>query len=155
MAFDRDRLPDPESYYKSQGLRLKGPPGAHWKTTECLEHGGSDSMRINTASGGFCCMACDAKGGDVLAYHMRITGKDFASAARELGAWIDDGKPQRPQRPTSLPPWAALEVLNMEALIVAIEACRVAKGHIPDEADKARLLLCAHRIGRIAREFQP
>ena len=42
----------------------------------------------------------------------------------------------------------------MESLIVAIEACRVAKGHIPDEADKARLLLCANRINRIAEEYR-
>ncbi len=154
MAFDRDRLPDPASYYEAQGLHLKGPARAKWKTTACQFHGGSDSMRINTETGGFCCMACDAKGGDVLAYHIQATGKDFASAARELGAWIDDGKPQRPQRPTTLPPRAALEVLNMEALIVAIEAARIVRGHIPDEADKARLLLCANRINRIAREFQ-
>jgi len=154
MGFDRDRLPDPASYYESQGLHLKGPARAKWKTTACLEHGGSDSLRVHTVTGGQCCMACGVKGGDVLAYHMRITGKDFASAARELGAWIDDGKPQRPQRPTSLPPRAALEVLNMEALIVAIEAARIVRGHIPDEADKARLLLCANRINRIAREFQ-
>jgi len=154
MGFDRDRLPDPASYYESQGLHLKGPPRSKWRTTACQFHGGSDSMRINTESGGFCCMACDARGGDVLSYHMQATGQDFATAARDLGAWIDDGKPQRPQRPTSLPPRAALEVLRMETLIVAIEAGRMAKGHVPTEADKARLLLCANRINRIAEEYR-
>ena len=154
MAFDRDHLPDPASYYEAQGLHLKGPPRAKWKTTACQFHGGSDSMRINTETGGFCCMACGAKGGDVLAYHIQASGKDFASAARDLGAWTDDGKPQRPQRPTTLAPRAALEVLRMETLIVAIEAARMVRGHIPDEGDKARLLLCANRINRIAGEFQ-
>jgi hypothetical protein len=32
-------------------------------------------------------MACDARGGDVLDFHMRRTGKSFVASAIELGAW--------------------------------------------------------------------
>ena len=69
--FDRSQLPDPANYFKSEGLRLKGARHANWKTTECRFHGGSDSMRVNVATGAFRCMNCQASGGDVLAYHMQ------------------------------------------------------------------------------------
>ncbi len=49
MSFDRERMPDPVSYFEGEGLKLSGP--GKWKTTGCTFHGGSDSMRINVASG--------------------------------------------------------------------------------------------------------
>jgi DNA primase len=64
-------------------LVLKGP--AKWKTTECIFHDGSDSMRINSESGGWVCMACGEKGRDVLAFYMRRHGVDFVSGAKALG----------------------------------------------------------------------
>ncbi len=39
------------------------------------------------------CMACHAKGGDVLSYHMAELYMVFAFAAKALGAWHDDGCP--------------------------------------------------------------
>ena len=67
MSFDRTRLPDPIEYYENlAGLRFK-ERGGKWRTTACNFHGGSDSLRINTASGGYICMSCGAGGGDVLA----------------------------------------------------------------------------------------
>ena len=100
---DDDRLPDPASYFESQGLKLTGPRSAKWKTTECAFHGGSDSMRVNVHSGGWVCMACGAKGGDVLAYQMAAHGLEFVDAAKALGAWVDDGRPHTPQRPGFVP----------------------------------------------------
>ena len=59
--FIKDRLPDPVPYYESEGLVLKGR--GKWRPTECRFHGSRDSMRINTETGGFVCMAaCGAKG---------------------------------------------------------------------------------------------
>jgi hypothetical protein len=46
----RDNLPDPIAYFEGEGLKLDGR--GKWRTTECRFHGGSDSMRVNTASGG-------------------------------------------------------------------------------------------------------
>ncbi|MFY8042310.1 MAG: hypothetical protein ACOVOD_05230, partial [Rhodoferax sp.] len=66
--FVRDHLPDPVTYFEAEGLTLEGR--GPWRTTECRFHGGSDSMRINTVSGSWVCMACNAKGGDVLAHCM-------------------------------------------------------------------------------------
>lgn len=153
MSFDRDRLPEPVSYYEAQGLRLIGPRSAKWKTTECRFHGGSDSMRVNMATGAFCCMSCGAKGGDVLAFEMALNGSEFIAAARSLGAWVEDGKPMRQHKPTPLPPRAALEVLGFESTVVAVAAGNLAKGLALTDDDRARLLTCASRINRIVGVF--
>ncbi len=156
MSFDRNLLPDPQSYYESLGLILKGPVRAKWKTTRCEFHGGSDSMRVNMSSGAFKCMACEVGGGDVLAYQMKSTGQGFVDAAKSLGGWVDDGKqPQFKPRAKTLSPTAALEVLGIEATVVTMVALDIAKGKPLDEVNKARLMLAAGRIHRIAGEYGP
>ena len=94
MPFDRTLLPDPVTYFENQGLTLKGPRSAKWKTTVCNFHGGSDSMRVNVATGAWVCMSCGEKGGDVLAYEIKDGGREFVDAAKALGCWVDDGRPQ-------------------------------------------------------------
>jgi hypothetical protein len=156
MSYDRTRLPEPTGYYESQGLTLMGPRAAKWKSTRCEFHGGSDSMRVNVASGAFKCMACNVGGGDVLAYHMQANGLEFVDAAKALGAWADDGKPHKPHKPhkpTALPPRAALEVLGFEATLVAVAAGNLAQGVTLTDDDRKRLMLCAGRINRIAGEY--
>lgn len=150
MSFDRTRLPDPAAYYEAQGLRLTGPRSAKWRTTACAFHGGSDSMRINIFSGAFCCMNCGARGGDVLAYEIALNGLEFVEAARQLGAWVEDGKTPVNPRPAPLSPRAALEVLGFESLLVAVAADMLAKGGSLSVIDAARLKTCASRINRIA-----
>ena len=86
MTFQRENLPEPVSYFESQGHVLNGP--GKWKTTNCAFHGGSDSMRVNVHSGAWRCMNCGESGGDVLAYEMKITGKEFVEAAKAIGAWV-------------------------------------------------------------------
>jgi CHC2 zinc finger len=149
MSFDRNRLPEPAGYYEAQGLRLIGPRSAKWKTTSCAFHGGADSMRVNMATGGFCCMNCGARGGDVLAYEMALNGSEFVEAARTLGAWIEDGKPQQQHKPAPLSPRAALEVLGFESTLVAVAAGNLAHGRALTDEDRARLLTCAGRINCI------
>ena len=153
MPFDRNLLPDTTGYFEAQGLKLAGPRSAKWKTTACQFHGGSDSMRINTATGAWVCMSCGESGGDVLAYSMKLHGLEFVEAAKQLGAWVDDGKPQRPQKPTALPPRAALEVMAFECCLVAVAAGNLAKGVTLSDADRARLMVAAGRINRIAGDF--
>lgn len=110
-------------------------------------------MRVNVATGAFRCMNCGARGGDVLAYHMAESGLEFIEAAKALGAWIEDGKPRKPQKPTALPPRAALEVLGFEATLVAVAAGNLAKGVMLSETDRKRLLICASRINRVVEDF--
>lgn len=152
MSFQRDRLPEPLGYYEGAGLKFREPKGK-WRTTGCVFHSSRDSMRINTASGAFVCMACGVKGGDVLAYHMQAHGLEFVDAAKALGAWVDDGRPQTPQKPAPLPPRAALEVLSAEANLVAVAAANIAYGVSLSADDLSRILTAAGRITKISEVF--
>ena len=153
MTFNRDQLPAPAAYFEAQGHKLVGPKSAKWKTTNCNFHGGSDSMRVNIASGGWCCMACNAKGGDILAHHMAEHGVDFVTAAKALGAWQDDGQPARPARPRQLPAASAIEVLQFEVTLTAVAAGNLAHGVHLTDVDRTRLLLAAQRITGILENF--
>lgn len=152
--FKREQLPEPADYYTAAaGLVLSGPPRAKVKTTRCEFHDGSDSMRIFMATGGFVCMNCGAKGGDVLAYHMAAHGLDFITAAKALGAWHDDGKPSKPQRPKPIPATAAIQVLAFESNLAAVAAGNLAQGVTLTDNDRARLLVAARRIQHVAEVF--
>lgn len=152
MSYNRDRLPDPCSYFEGQGLKLT--TRGKWRTTECRFHGGSDSMRINTATGAWVCMSCGAKGGDVLAYEMAANGVDFVTAAKALGAWLDDGMPETRKKPAPLPPRSALEVLGFEAMLTAVAAGNLANGLTLTTNDRSRLLTAANRINKIAEAYR-
>jgi CHC2 zinc finger len=153
MAFDRNLLPDPTGYFEARGLKLTGPRLAKWKTTACQFHGGSDSMRVNTEIGCWCCMSCGAKGGDVLSYEMTATGSEFVEAAKAIGAWVDDGLQRTHQKPTPLGPRAALNALAIEATLTAIAAGNIAKGVLLTDADRSRLMTAAGRINALAGAF--
>ena len=153
MTFKHELLPSAASYFDGIGLKFKGPANTKWRTTECRLHGGSDSMRVNTLSGGWICMSCGAKGGDVLSYQMQAFNMGFMEAAKALGAWVKDGKPQVIHKPTALPPRAALEVLSFESTIVAVAAGNLAKGIALSDTDHNRLMVCAGRINKIVGGF--
>jgi hypothetical protein len=149
----RKRLPDPITYFESEGLKLQGK--GTWRTTECKFHGGSDSMRVNTQTGAWVCMAgCGARGGDVLAHHMAEHGLDFATAAKAMKVWKDDGKPNKHQRPKPVPPTAAIQVLALESNVVAIAAGNIAEGVILTDADRARVLVAAQRISHVTEKYK-
>ena len=153
MAFDRNLLPDTVTYFENQGLILKGPRSAKWKTTTCNFHGGSDSLRVNVASGAWVCMSCGEKGGDVLAYEIKDSGKEFVDAAKALGCWIDDGGPPVATKPTPLSPRLALSVMAFESTLAAVAAGNVANGVALTDADRARLMVAANRINRLVEAF--
>lgn len=150
MSFNRDHLPDPQSYFESEGLTLKGV--GKWRTAACAFHGGSDSMRINTASGAFVCMSCGVKGGDVLAHHMQAHGLDFIEAAKALGALVDDGKPQAQIKPATLSARSALEVIAFELTVMLVVATDIAKGITPTTEDLLRFKAATARLGFIVGE---
>ena len=152
MPFDRNALPEPPAYFEAQGLTFRERKG-RWRTTRCDFHQGSDSLRVNTSTGAWVCMSCGVHGGDVLAYEMQLTGADFVTAAKALGCWSDDGKPVQQQKPTPISARAALQALSFEALLVALEAARIARGATPTEADKARVLAASNRIIRLVEAF--
>ena len=152
MSFDRERLPDPIGYFEGQGLKLT--KRGKWRTTECRFHDGSDSMRINAKTGAWVCMSCGTKGGDVLAYEMTANGVDFVTAAKALGAWVDDGKPETRKKPAPLPPRFALEVLGFEATLAAVAAGNLANGMTLSQKDRSRLMTASNRINRIVEAYR-
>ena len=150
--FIKDRLPDPTSYFDGENVRLDGP--GRWKTGPCHFHGGSDSLRVNTVSGGWVCMACGAKGGDVLAYHMQLHGMEFVAAATALGAYVDDGRRYIGKTAaTTLPARDAMEVIVHELLVLFVVISDIRGGVIPTDADWQRFVVGAGRVETLAREF--
>ena len=83
--FSRARLPEPLPYFERAGLLLNGR--GRWRSARCPFHDDDNpSLRVNIETGHYRCMACGAKGGDVLAFHRQRHGLSFLQAARDLGA---------------------------------------------------------------------
>jgi hypothetical protein len=152
MPFDKSLLPDPITYFEGEGLKLPG--GNAWVSTECKFHGGRTTMRIHKPSGSWKCMSCEEGGGDVLAYHMKLHGMEFVQAAKDLGAWIDDGKPEIQRKPTALSPLRAIQVLATESNLIAIAGHNVHYGVALTENDLHRVRVAARRIDQIQRDFK-
>ena len=87
FALNRSLLPPAIEYYRdTHSMKLIGT--TEWKTALCPFHDDkAPSLRINTRSGGYKCMVCEAKGGDVIAFHMARHGLAFVDACKALGAW--------------------------------------------------------------------
>jgi hypothetical protein len=152
MTFDRSALPDPTTYFENLGLVLKGV--GKWRSTSCVFHGGSDSMRINLAGGGWCCMSCGRKGGDILAYEMQAHDVEFVQACKQLGCWLDDGHSPVSTKPAPLPPRQALAVMRYEALLVATAAGNIANGVSLTDQDRKRVLVASNRIMNLAEAYE-
>lgn len=86
QRFERELVPEPLDYFEREGVRLTGH--GRWRSALCPFHDDRHpSLRVNVETGAFRCMACGAKGGDVLAYHRARYGLSFMQAVRDLGAW--------------------------------------------------------------------
>ena len=84
--FNKTALQSPSNYYQAQGLKLAG--GGAWKSALCPFHDDhKPSLRVRLDSGGFKCMSCGIRGGDILAFHMQRYDLEFIAAAKQLGAW--------------------------------------------------------------------
>jgi len=85
--FDRNRLPPVADYYRQVfgDLRFNA---SGWAQVCCVFHeDGHASLSIYRERGAFRCFACNARGGDMLAFEMLRSCTDFKNAARALGAW--------------------------------------------------------------------
>lgn len=92
-GLDRGSLPTPLQYLTERGLH-KGKQRGLWVAICCPAHkaGAEDhpSMRVSVADGHFKCMACGAKGGDLVTLHRLITGLGFREAVRDMGGRFHD-----------------------------------------------------------------
>lgn len=85
--FSRKALPNTFNYYETQQIPLKGT--GPWRDALCPFHTDTKpSLRVNVERGSYRCMACGARGGDVLAFHMHRHGLGFVEAAKQLNAWV-------------------------------------------------------------------
>lgn len=92
-SLDRGSLPTPLQYLTEHNLH-KGKKRGQWVAIRCPAHksGAEDhpSMRVSVFDGHFKCMACGAKGGDLVALHRLITGLGFRDAVRDIGGRFHD-----------------------------------------------------------------
>lgn len=82
----RDGLPDPASYYAGHIERLSRANGTGWAQGKCPFHddrNASLSVNVTDAHGGWRCFA-GCGGGDLVAFHSRLTGKPFKEAVADL-----------------------------------------------------------------------
>jgi len=85
----RERLPDPAAYYAKHLHKLTRPNGEGWAQSRCPFHddkAASLSVHLSHPSGGWKCFA-GCGGGDLLSFHMRITGQGFKEARADLLKW--------------------------------------------------------------------
>lgn len=82
----RDRLPDPDAYYRQHVAKLGKAHGNGWAQGQCPFHDDRHaSLSVNLANPrGFwkCFAGCGS--GDMVGFHMRRTGLAFPDAARDL-----------------------------------------------------------------------
>lgn len=93
-SFNKPKLPMPIDVLYRLSIRTgKVNQKGYWVIT-CPFHKDGDekhpSLNLHQIHGHFLCHACGAKGGDILAFFMQVTGTSFISAAKELGAWESD-----------------------------------------------------------------
>lgn len=92
-SLDRASIPSPLQYLTGSNL-LKGKTRGEWVSIRCPAHkGGAEdnpSLGVSLIDGHFKCMACGAKGGDLIALHRLITGMSFLDAVRDLGGRFHD-----------------------------------------------------------------
>jgi hypothetical protein len=150
--FQKHNLPDPISYYESEGLKLDGY--TVWRTTKCEFHGGRTTMRINTSNGAFICMAgCGARGGNVLDYHMAAHGMNFKDAAKALGALEDDGQPFTGRyRSSRISAHDLLRVVQIELYVCALVLSDAVHNKMK-EADLQRFIDAASFIIYVAEVY--
>lgn len=81
----RDRLPDPDTYYREHVERLSRANATGWAQGACPFHddrNASLSVHVGGIGGWRCFAGCG--GGDLVGFHMKRHGLDFRSAVRAL-----------------------------------------------------------------------
>jgi hypothetical protein len=150
MPVARERIPHTREVLEQHGQRPQGR--GDWLTFGCELHGGSDSLRVNTKTNGWCCMACGAKGGDAIAYVMQLDGIGFVDAAKQLGCWDEAAHGPAPSnpRPAGLSAPDALYLLREEARLIGTAWAMQRAGHVLTDAESERALQAVGRINLIS-----
>lgn len=95
--YDKQALPAPAAFLTNtlQIIKLPRPNSGGYYLIPCPIHKGGaekhESMAVHSVKGNFCCFACGARGSDVVALYMQVSGLTFKAAAKVLGAWKEGG----------------------------------------------------------------
>lgn len=84
--FNKSKLPTPRDYLQAMGIKTT-KAGQYLKLCCPFHDDGSPSMSMHSAKGFYKCFSCDAKGGDLIAFHQRLRGISFVDACKQLGIW--------------------------------------------------------------------
>ena len=85
--FVHSRLPNAVAYYEKHFGRLHFNV-AGWAQVHCVFHGPDREPSLSLhRDGGFKCFACDARGGDIIEFAHKLTGRDRRAIAQGWGAW--------------------------------------------------------------------
>jgi hypothetical protein len=82
----RERLPDPGSYYAQRVHKLSHTNSSGWAQGRCPFHedtNASLSVNVDGERGNWKCFA-GCGGGDLVSFHMLLTGLEFKAAIRDL-----------------------------------------------------------------------
>ncbi len=89
--FNRLKLPNPTKVLHQLGFYIGKPSAKGYLKLRCPFHKEGNerlpSLNLHQSTGHYRCHACGAKGGDILAFYMEVTGKTFIVSVKELGAW--------------------------------------------------------------------
>lgn len=151
--FIPENLPNPLDFFDSVGVQLTG--SGRWRNGPCHFHDGNDSLRINTQSGGWICLNCNVSGMDILSYRMLIAQEHFVKAARALEAWQGDDHdpPKHLIEPRPISASDAIQILAIEARIVAWATLNLDRIDLISGAERTRLKLASKRVIQISKAF--
>jgi hypothetical protein len=89
--FNQFFLPNPIQILHQLGLPAEKTNAKGYFKLRCPFHKNGNeknpSLNLHKTTGHYRCHACGAKGSNILAFYMNITGKSFATATKELGIW--------------------------------------------------------------------
>jgi hypothetical protein len=88
----RNRLPDPETYYRARVAKLSARHSNGWAQGRCPFHddrNASLSVRLDGERGHWRCFA-GCGHGDLMSFHMRLSSLTFVEAVRDLVGGVHD-----------------------------------------------------------------
>jgi hypothetical protein len=89
--FNKSKLPSPITVLKMLGLKPGKANSSGYYPLGCPFHKNGQeqhpSLNVHEKKGNYKCHACLEKGGNILDFYMKVTGKGFVEAAKMLGAW--------------------------------------------------------------------
>ena len=91
----------------------------------------------------------------MLGLHMQRHGLDFVTAARDLGAWAEDTKPDRNRKPRTLSEFDKNTLTHRDTSLVWVFAQNMRNGVVLTDADHAALSAASHRIEWVLLESCP